>query len=307
MFDLSIIIVNWNAKAFLLECLRSLARETKSLRAEIIVVDNASSDGSPETVQNEFPDVRILRNHANLGFAKANNLGIALSSGRYLFFVNSDIKVLPGCMHGMVDYMETNPAVGMIGPKVLNSDMTLQLSCRRFPSVWKMLGRALGLDRIFPRITFHPHDKVRCVEMLSGCFWVVRREALNQVGFLDENFFMYAEDIDWCKRFWQAGWKVVYFPGAEVIHYGGASSSNAPIRFYTEMQRANLQYWKKHHSWPAQAGFVLITAFHQTLRIMRGLTIYLFRPSRRHELRLQIKRSFSCLYWLIHPSSGLTG
>jgi GT2 family glycosyltransferase len=280
--------------------LRSLAQETKRHRAEIIVVDNASQDGSPEAVENEFPHANVLRNKTNLGFAKANNLGIAQSRGRYLFLINSDIKVLPGCISIMVDYMDTHPAIGMLGPKVLNSDLTLQPSCRRFPNYWNLLGRALGLDSIFPRITFYPHDAIRRVEVLSGCFWMVRKEALKQVGPLDENFFMYAEDVDWCKRFAQAGWQAVYFPDARVIHHGGASSAHEPVRFYLEMQRANLQYWKKHHSRPAQFGFLLISSLRHAIRIFHGMLFYLLKPAAKPEMRLKMTRSLACVGWLLN-------
>ncbi len=304
MLDLSIIVVSWNAKEFLLKCLRSFEQAT-SQSMEVIVVDNASSDGSPEAAQKEFSHVRLLRNHTNLGFAKANNLGARQSAGRYLIFANSDVEILPGCLDSMYGYMENHPAIGMLGPKILNPDLTLQPSCRKFPGLWNCLCRSVGLDRIFSGLTFHAHNDVaRNVDVLSGCFWMVRRAALPQVGLLDENFFMYAEDIDWCKRFWDAGWEVVYFPAAGVIHYGGASSSHAPARFYLEMQRANWHYWKKHHGWPARSGFLFISLLHHVIRILRSMVLYLLRPSAKQEMKLKIKRSVACVSWLL-PVPGM--
>ena len=253
----SVIIVNWNAREYLLQCLASLSSEVCRYAMEIIVVDNDSSDGSPEAVEAQFPHVRLFRSGGNLGFAKANNLGVSHSRGRYVAFINSDVKVLKGCLTTLVDYCDQHPEIGMAGPRVIGGDGKLQRSCRGFPTVWNMFCRALVLDAMFPRVklfsgyamTYWPQDTPRPVDMLSGCFWLVRREALNEVGLLDEAFFMYGEDMDWCKRFWAGGWKVTFVPSAEAIHYGGASSANAPVRFYIERQRADLQYWKKHHTW----------------------------------------------------------
>jgi hypothetical protein len=311
--DLSIVIVSWNAKAFLLECLRSLSSETESRRAEIIVVDNASADGSPAAVRNEFPHVKLLRNPANLGFAKANNIGIRQSVGRFVCLINSDVKVLAGCFDLLLAYLEQNPSVGILGPKILNADMTLQPSCRAFPNLWDSLCRALALDTLFPRSSLFgryfmgrwPHDSTRRVDVLSGCFWMVRRQAIDHVGLLDEDFFMYAEDKDWCKRFRKAGWDVVYFPEAQAVHYGEGSSANAPVRFYVEMQRANLQYWKKHHGRPAQMLFLLISVLHQVIRILRGTLSCILKPASASHMKPKIRRSVICLRWLIHGTSHL--
>jgi GT2 family glycosyltransferase len=301
MCNLSFIIVNWNAKEYLLQCLDSLACEAGRHRAEIIVVDNGSCDGSPEAVASEFPQARLLRNHANLGFAKANNIGMEQSAGDFLFLVNSDVKVLPGCIDRMVGYMARNPAVGMLGPMILNPNLTWQPSCRKFPSLGNMLGRAFGLDNVFPRISRYPPGRIRCVEVLSGCFLMLRKEALPRVGLLDESFFMYAEDIDWCKRFWQAGWEVVYYPAARAIHYGGASSARAPVRFYLEMLHANLLFWKKHHSPLAQIGFRCLSLLYHALRILQGVVLYPFMPAAQPALKLKVKRSMACVSRLLCP------
>ena len=253
---ISIVIVSWNAQAYLMQCLASLFSEACRHPLELIVVDNASSDGSPESVAKNYPQVRLIRNAANLGFAKANNIGILAATGKYIGLVNSDVKVLPHCLDRLVDYIEKHPDTGMVGPRVIDGENKLQRSCRGFPTVWNMFCRALALESFFPGVPVFtgyslrhwPQDTCRDVDILSGCFWLARRKALDEVGLLDESFFMYGEDMDWCKRFWKGGWKLAFVPSAEAIHYGGASSANAPVRFYIERHRADLQYWRKHHS-----------------------------------------------------------
>jgi GT2 family glycosyltransferase len=303
----SVIIVNWNARDYLLQCLASLSSEVCRDPMEVIVVDNDSSDGSPEAVENQFPHVRLIRSGANLGFARANNLGVAHSRGRYLAFVNSDVKVLKDCLTTLVDYCDQHPDVGMAGPRIIGGDGKLQRSCRGFPTVWNMFCRAMALDAMFPRVKicsgyamkYWPQENLRPVDILTGCFWLVRREALNQVGMLDESFFMYGEDMDWCKRFWNGGWKLMFVPSAEAIHYGGASSSNAPVRFYIERQRADLQYWTKHHHWPAVASYFLISCAHLVLRSI-GYTFALgFARGKRQAYSHKVRRSLACLRWML--------
>ena len=252
----SVIIVSWNASDYLLRCLQSLSRDVCRFPVEIIVVDNASSDGSVERVEELFPEVRLIRNSENLGFARASNLGVAVSRGRYLCFINSDVEVRNDCVTRLVTFCEGNPEVGMVGPGIIGRDGRPQTSCRTFPTLWNTACRAFALDKCFPHVPVFdvcprsrlPPEAPRTVDVLSGCFWLVRKDALGTVGMLDESFFMYGEDVDWCKRFRTAGWKIVFFPGAEAIHHGGASSANAPLRFYIEKQKADLRYWAKHHS-----------------------------------------------------------
>jgi hypothetical protein len=303
----SVIIVSWNAREYLLQCLDSISAEVCRYPMEVIVVDNASSDGSADTVASRYPHVRLIRNSGNLGFAKANNIGIAASTGRYVCLVNSDVKVLPHCISRLVDFCEAHPEVGMVGPRVIGGDGRLQRSCRGFPSVWNMFCRALALDSLLPRcklFTGHslghwPQDCVRQVDILSGCFWLVRRKALAQVGLLDESFFMYGEDMDWCRRFWSNGWQAVFVPSAEAIHHGGASSSKAPVRFYIEMHRADLQYWQKHHSSQAVASYFLVTCLHLLLRAS-GYSVLLFcGRSAREECRHKVRRSLGALKWMV--------
>ncbi len=308
--DLSIIIVSWNTKEVLSKCLRSLTLDTSPYNAEIILVDNASSDGTPNMVMERFPHIKLICNNQNLGFAKANNIGIRLSTGKYICLINSDVIVLRDCLSSMLAYMDKNPEIGMLGPKILNPDGTLQPSCMGFPTLWNIFCRALALDTLFPRSElfgkrlnkFWGHDEVKSVEILNGCFWMVRRESLEQVGFLDEDFFFYGEDIDWCKRFNDAEWDVVFIPFAEAIHYGGASSLNSPIRFYIEMQQADLQYWKKHHTVPSWIMYILISYVHHALRFIGKSVSYIFLPTQRDKNLLKIKRSLASIRWLFQSS-----
>jgi GT2 family glycosyltransferase len=309
MFDVSVIIVSWNAKAHLVGCLRSLLEDHSSYSQEIIVIDNASTDGSPETVGKEFPQVKLIRNKENLGFAKANNIGIRTSTGRYVCLINSDVIVLEGCVVKMMEFMDKNSSAGLSGPRTLNPDRSLQHSCFRFPSIRNNLCHALGLNKLFPRSPFFsepimkywPHNCERRVDALNGCFWMVRREALDKVGLLDEGFFFYGEDIDWCKRFHNVGWDVMFYPGAEAIHFGGASSKNAPIRFYLEMQKADLQYWRKHNGRSGQIIYWMIILLRHLVRLPFYILLYIVRPSARRNAIFKLKRALICICWLLGP------
>lgn len=304
--DASVIIVNWNTRAYVLQCLKSLSDQMRPWNIEIIVVDNASSDGSVRAIKEQFPTVRIIENTANTGFATANNLGILESRGRYLLLINSDVTLRPRCLDRLLRFMDHHTRIGLLGPRILNADLTLQKSVRAFPTVSGSLCRALMVDRLYPISALLPTGErfkvSRCaqaVDILSGCFWVVRRATLDDVGLLDETFFMYAEDKDWCIRFWASNWQVVYLPTAEAIHFGGSSSARAPTRFYIEEHRANLRYWEKHHGRMGRNCVYCIMILHQLVRILTGLAMYCVRPQRRPMLRAVIDRCFACARYLL--------
>jgi len=306
-WTVSIVIVNWNGRDYLMQCLASLFAEKCPYPLEVIVVDNASSDGSVETVARNYPRVQLIRNTTNLGFARANNIGISMATGKYIGLINSDVKVLPDCLNQLTRYQEEHPDVAMVGPRVIGGDGTLQRSCRGFPTVWNMFCRALALDSMFPgsrcvtgySLRHWPQNDCRNVDILSGCFWLVRRKALDEVGLLDQSFFMYGEDMDWCRRFWNRGWKLVFVPAAEAIHYGGASSANAPVRFYIERHRADLQYWRKHHSSFAVTCYFGLTCLHLLLRLAGYSVAFLFHRSVREICRYKMKRSVAALKWML--------
>ncbi len=304
---LSIVLVSWNAKDYLLQCIESIRRTYPDVRrTEIIVVDNNSADGSADAVEASCPDVELVRNAENQGFAKANNTGIDRARGEYVALINSDVIVGRGCLQQLCRFLDDNPSVGLAGPRILNPDETLQPSCREFPNLTSSLLRALALDSLFPHSRFFgrhfmtcwSHDCPRDVDVLSGCFWVARRAAIDSVGGLDSNFFMYGEDIDWCRRFQQRGWRVVYVPSVSSVHFGGASSANAPVRFYIEMHRANLQYWKKHHGLAAGALYLCTLWLHHNLRLAGFAVRYLVQPSQRRTAGPKLRRSLACMNWL---------
>jgi GT2 family glycosyltransferase len=312
MPDVSIVIVSWNTKKILSDCLESLERCRKNLSLEVIVVDNASLDGTAEYVRERFPEVQLVQNSTNLGFARANNIGVRLSEGQYVCLVNSDVVVPEGCLKSMVEYMNQHAAIGMLGPKMVLRDGRIGQSCMRFPSVWNSFCRALALDSLFKGTRFFGgllmtdfrYDRTIDVDVLTGWFWMVRRDALTHVGFLDERFFMYGEDIDWSRRFHKAGWRVVFFDKAEAFHYCAASSAIAPARFYIEMNRANMQYYRTYHNQLAVAGLWLATWFHQIVRILGYGAMYVLKPSGRLETRSKLKRSAACLFWLMGIQSA---
>lgn len=307
MIDISAVIVNWNTKQFLIECIDSLIKNTKKHSIEIIVVDNASVDDSVEAVRKLFPFVKVIQNTSNLGFAKANNIGIKESSGRYVCLVNSDIKLVNDAIDLMIHHMDEHASIGVLGPKTLNPDMSLRLNCRRLPSLWNTFCQASGLSRIFPQyktmndnlMTYFPHDVIKSVDILPGCFLMVRRKALSEVGLLDEKFFIYGEDKDWCKRFKEAGWKIIFFPSAEVIHYAGKSSEKEPDRFIIEKLKANLYYWEKHHNKISKGIFWITTLVSYLFRLLHNIILYFRLPAERNKNVLLIKERILCLRWLI--------
>lgn len=304
---LSIVIVTWNGKSYAIECLESLRSLSANLPAEIIVVDNDSTDGTPEAIQLDFPNVILIKNKANIGFAKANNIGIALSRGKYMCLINSDVVIPSGCLEKMVNFMESYTEIGMLGPKMRSPDGSIGASVMRLPTVWNTLCCALGLHSVFPRsdlfggfmMNGYAYNAVDKVEVLTGWFWMIPRKALQKVGLLDEEFFMYGEDIDWCHRFRVAGWDVVFYPDAEALHYGAASSGEAPTRFYVEMRRANLQYFRKHHRRLAVLGYLFAIWIHEVTRVIGYSLLYCLKRNRHSDAAFKIHRSLACMSWLI--------
>lgn len=313
--DLSLVIVTWNCKAYAQECLASISAQTGNLSTEVIVVDNASSDGTPELISAEFPRVRLIRSKENLGFAKGNNLGIRETTGRYVCLINPDVNVAPDCLYKMYGYMEQQPAIGLLGPKMLCPDRTVGRSTMRFPTIWNSLCRALALDRVFRKSrTFggflmrdFDHNSTRDVDVLNGWFWMTRRDALNVVGVLDDQLFMYGDDLDWSRRYNNAGWRVVFYAEAEAIHYGGGTTARAPIPFYLALQRANLQYWRKHNGRMAMAGYFLVTCLHHMARMVGYGLVCLWKGSAASQAAYKVKRSFASFLWLSGLGSSRIG
>ena len=256
MNDLAVVVVNWNSCADLRQCLASLFVEpVPAVDYSVWVVDNASSDGSPEMVRAEFPAAHLLVNADNLGFSRANNQAIAASDSRFVFLLNSDASIYPGALDALVAYADAHPDAGIIGPKVLNPDGSLQFSCRRFPSLGAGFFRNTYLGRVFPNNKYardylmseFDHESVRPVDWVSGCAMLLRRELIDKIGALDERFFMYCEDVDICQRTWEAGSQVVYLPDALVTHAIGRSSDKNAEAMIWEFHRSWYEYDRKHH------------------------------------------------------------
>jgi GT2 family glycosyltransferase len=306
--DLSVCILSWNTEWLLYRCLSSIFRpEDEDVAAamaraglphcsgadrielEVIVVDNASSDGSADMVERDFPGVKLVRSSQNLGFPGGNNLGYRHAGGRYFLLLNSDTVVPKGTFTALVEYADTDPRAGLIGPRVLNPDGTLQMSCRRFPSLGAGLFRNTPLGRLFPNnrftrdylMTDFKHDEVCEVDWLSGCALMARREMIEQVGLLDETFFMYCEDVDWAYRARAAGWRNLYVPSASLIHEIGRSTDKAVNRMIIQFHRSMYHFFLKHYAATANPAVRLLVLGGLTARAGLMLT-------RNQSLRLKI-------------------
>lgn len=259
--DLSIVIVNWNTRDDLGRCLLALRPAAAHLALQVVVVDNASSDGSAALVARRFPEAEVLALRRNLGFAAANNLGLARCTGRYQLLLNPDCLVHAGALEELVADADAHPEAGLLGPRLLNGDGSLQYSCRSFPTPAALLLRNTFFGRILPRnpwvsgylMSGWHHDQPRNVDWISGACLMVRADARAQFGDLDDSFFMYCEDMDWCLRAWRAGWQVRYVPGPAVTHLVGRSSDRRPVAMTVEHHRSMLRYVRKHYGRVAAA------------------------------------------------------
>ncbi|MFN3689658.1 MAG: glycosyltransferase family 2 protein [Fimbriimonadales bacterium] len=252
---LTVQIVNWNAREPLRAALRSLLAHPPQFDYEIIVLDNASSDGSVPMLEKEFPEVKCIVSERNLGFSRGHNLAARAAQGEYLLILNPDTEVLPGALDALVAYAERHPEVGIIGPKILNPDGSLQYSCRRFPNPVAALFRNTPLGRLFPNnpytreylMTDWDHNSTREVDWVSGAALFIRRAVFEQLGGFDEQFFMYCEDMDLCYRAWQAGYKVVYYPEPKVKHAIGRSTDQVANKMIITFHRSMYRFYKKHY------------------------------------------------------------
>jgi GT2 family glycosyltransferase len=255
--DLSVIIVNYNTKALLKQCLDSVFRSV-GVAIKVYVVDNASKDDSVTMVRRDFPLVTVLENRKNLGFSKANNQALRLVKTKYALLLNSDTIVLPETFKVMTDFMESRPELGVSTCRVELPNGKLDRACRRsFPTPARSLWHMLFLAKAFPRssffaqynLTFLPEEGTYEIDCPMGAFFLVRKEAMDQVGLLDEEFFMYGEDIDWAYRFKKAGWKIMYHPATKIIHHKKASwGAKSNPRLVKEFHRAMHIFYHKHYS-----------------------------------------------------------
>lgn len=253
---LSIVIVNWNTRALLEKCLASIQRYAPFEPVEVIVVDNASDDGSAEMVCAHFPHVRLLVQGTNLGYARGNNIGIRAASGDFILLLNPDTEFVDDSLQRAVDLLRSMPSVGVLAARLLNPDGSTQSSLRSFPRPLPVLFDLLGIARFFPRsrffgkyrYRFFDYDSPAEVEQPMGTFLMTRKEVFDQVGLFDERFPIFFNDVDWCLRVRNAGWMVYYHPKVRVVHYGGAGTRQVRKSMIWESHRSLLSFYDKWYA-----------------------------------------------------------
>jgi len=267
MIDVSVIIVNLNTRDLLRQCLASV-EATPPITLEVIVIDNASSDGSADMVRAEFPGVRLIVNKANEGFARPNNVGMRASSGRYIFLLNSDAALKNDALTKLVAFMDATSDAAACGPRLLYPDGRLQRSVKGFPTLWTHACDMLGLDRLLPHsrlfgkgeMAFFDYDMCTEVDHVMAAAFLVRREVLDVVGLLDERFRIYYNDMDWCYRMRSAGYKIYYVPTAEVFHHLGSTlgAVNRDFSYFRELHDNTALFHRKHYGWGAVIVYKLL-------------------------------------------------
>jgi len=273
--DVSIIIVNWNTCRITCDCLESIYSDSHKLDYEVIVVDNASEDDSVREIEKHYPRVRLIKNKRNRGFAGANNQGLGVAEGEYVLLLNSDTIILDHAIEKTLMFMREHPDTGICGCRVLNPDKTLQPTCFMYPSALNMLISASYINKLFPKsplfgreqMTWWDRDCVRDVDVVTGCFMLIKAEVIRQVGPMDENFFMFGEETDWCYRFKKAGWRPVFTPVAEIIHLGGGSTRLARPKMILQLRSGILQFMHKHYSQCEYRAGCILVAFFYGLRL----------------------------------------
>lgn len=275
--SLAIIIISFNVCKLLKECLESIYRETTRTRFEIWVIDNLSRDDSVRMLKESFPEVHLIENQENLGFTRANNQAIAKCQSDLVLLLNPDTLIQDGALDKMVQFMDEHPDVGVSGCRVLNPDGSLQLACRRsIPSPKVAFYRLSGLSRLFPNskvmakynLTYLDPDKPHEVDAVSGAFLLIRKQVVDRIGMLDETFWIFGEDIDWCIRAKKAGWKVMYYPDARILHYKGIGCGTNSRKTSYEFYRAMYLFHRKHFAKdcsPITNGLIYIGIFAKAL------------------------------------------
>jgi GT2 family glycosyltransferase len=311
--DVSVVIVNWNARDYLRDCLRSIAEQTKGCSYEVIVADNNSTDGSQEMLRSEFPEVQAILNAENHGFAGGNNQALKVARGRYLLLLNPDTLILDGAIDTCVEYADERRGerVGVLGCQVWEDEDTIQKTCFRFPSPLNILLTTLGLTRRYPSSKFLSRSEMqwwdrrdeREVDVVSGMFMLVRREAFEQVGLMDENYFMYGEEADWCYRFWKAGWTCLFTPRARIMHLegGGKSTQRSALvsaNMYVQLQKSILRFHRKNHGWFSWALAQAVYGIVMTIRSMVFAVLALSRRGERWRLK-SLQASAAMRYHLL--------
>jgi len=255
LLDLSIIIGNYNTEELLKKTLTSIYKNTKNINYEIIVIDDGSVDGSVEMIKRNFPKIKIKKNIKNLGYSKTYNIGTKLSKSRYILHLNSDVFFTKdSSLDLIIKFMDKNPNIGIAGCKVIKHDGSLDLPCRRsLPTIKNVFFQTTGLYKIFPKnkslnyyLTYLPDNKITKIECIMGAFMLIKKNLIKEIGYLDERFFIYSEDIDYCYRAIKAGWDVYYFPKIKVKHIHGGTTRQFKIKYLLNFHKGMFLYYNKH-------------------------------------------------------------
>lgn len=270
--DISVVVVNYNTRYLLERMLCALRAGSGQFQIQIIIVDNASSDGSMELLREKYPNVELIESTRNVGFGRANNLALNLIRGRYVLLLNTDAFVSADTLTKSVSYMQQDPSCGILGVKLVGETGILQPSCRYFPTPWNMFLARTGAARFFSNARLvddmsWDHDSVRECDWVPGCYYFMRREVVDRVGLFDPRYFLYFEEVDHCRSVQNAGWTVCFYPFTEVIHIGGESAkalgplTTAGRQVFAIETESELLYFRKHHGWSGLLGDVLLTTF----------------------------------------------
>lgn len=301
--QVSIIIVSYNTRELTRQCLLSLQPEIANLAVEIIVADNGSSDGSCDMLQAEFPQTRLLALGRNLGFGAANNRAAKCANGKYLLLLNSDTLAQPNFLTKLVEFAEARPDAGVVGPKLLNQDRTLQKGCWRFPTLWNAFAESVGLLHLLRRPSNYrtgQYNGVMKVDFAIGACLLIRRDLFEQVGGFDEQFFMYAEETDLCRRLHRLGATVYYNPESRLIHLGGGSQAT-PGKRLTQFYTSQELYFQKYYGRAGQKAYRAISIFRCILRLGLWTSLTLVRPT----LKLKLQSPIATHKWILGWQLGL--
>lgn len=296
--ELSIVVVNWNTLGLLRDALASIFETRDDLPVEVIVIDNGSTDGSAEMVRTEFPDCVLIANAGNQGFAAANNQGFGIARGRYILMLNSDTIVLGEVLAASVRYLDAHLEAGAMGCRVLNPDRTMQITCQMWPSHLNLLLQASGLWRLpWPRFFGRfemldwKRDSEREVDSITGCYLMVRREILDSIGVLDEQFFFFGEETDLCRRMRDAGWKLMFAPVGEIVHYGSASARKLNHKRDILLSDAIVRLHRKHGGQAAAAAaWAILLGFNASRAVFWGLRSVVQRRAGHSERARHFRR-----------------
>ena len=300
--DLSIIIVSWNTRALLDQCLRSIYETLEGGEIGVFVVDNASSDGSPQMVEEKYPETRLINNQENIGFARANNQAIGQAESRYVLLLNPDTILQPGAIPRLLRFMDTHPDAGAAGPRLLNPDHTLQTSCYPIPTVGREFWRLFHLDRVHHYGTYDMAGwgghAVKEVDVIQGACLILRKTALDQVGYLDEDYFIYTEEVDLCYRLRCAGWRLHWIPDAEVIHYGEQSTKQLAPEMFLHLYKSKITFFRKNYGYLSMGAYKLILTGAAIARLA-ATPLALVEPPDARKKHFDLAKNYRNLIWHI--------